>query len=277
MPLYSLASKELLDSIKGYIQQGEVVNVSEILECNNVLYKEVLFTKKVFKNLNKQHLGYLFMDDKNEIVTEKSLQEKLSKLAYFSEIFYNTENRSCIVNAFQDKTSVQKDIEDDKLVIQGLDYLTCDGINDIEKVKQIVIKLPAVRNKNNDAITRLMDITNENKGLNDIRLEELLPTYREALSINLQKIRIVYSQKDCYTNIKVVADQKRKQIAIRFNPKLSKQLKKISYIMDYFIKLVNTCEKISKMSDAKYFKYLDSIEKENINFRVKLNRSKKNS
>jgi len=281
MPLYSLASKELLDSIKEYIQKGEVVKVSEILEYNDVLYREIIFSKRVFKNLGKEHLGFLFMDEKNEIVTEKSLQEKLSKLAYFSEIFYNTENRSCIVNAFQDEASVQKDIEDHKLVIQGLDYLTCEGINDLEKVEQIVNKLPVIRNKNNDALKRLMDMSNgkndEKKHFNDFRLEELLPTYREALSINLQKIRLVYSQKDYYTHIKVVADKKRKQMFTRLNVNLTKPLKKVSYLMDYFIKMINTCEKISKMSDVKYFKYLGTIEKENINFRVKLNRSKKNS
>ncbi len=30
---------------------------------------------------------------KMKLYTEKSLQERLAKLAYFSEIFYNTENK----------------------------------------------------------------------------------------------------------------------------------------------------------------------------------------
>ena len=108
-------------------------------------------------------------------------------------------------------------------------------------------------------------------------LEELLPIYRDALSINLQKIRLVDSARDCYTNIKKTAEKKKKQMSIRFNHKLTEPLMKISYMMGYFIKLVDTCETISKMSDTQYFKYLGTIEKENIDFRVKLNRNKKNS
>ena len=46
------------------------------------------------------------------------------------------------MNAFQDEGTVEKDRKDYKLVAEGLDFLTKEGIVDSEQVKQIVIKLP---------------------------------------------------------------------------------------------------------------------------------------
>lgn len=281
MSIYTLASKEILDIIKQYTKRGEIVKVSEPLEYNNILYREIMFSKKLFNKFRKEDLGYIYINEKDQIVTEKSLQEKLAKLAYFSEVFYNTENRICIVNAFQDEGIIEKDKRDYKLVAEGLDFLTKEGIVDSEQVKQIIIKLPGIRKNNNEALKKLIDkakeCKEEKKYFNSYMLEELLPTYREALSINLQKIRMIDSGRECYANIKKTSEKKRKQMSIRFNRKLTEPLMKISYMMGYFIKLVSTCEAISKMSDTQYFKYLGTVERENIDYRVKLNRSKKNS
>jgi hypothetical protein len=281
MTMYSPASKEILELIKKYMQKGEVVKVSHALEYNNILYREIVFSKKMFKVLRKEHLGYLYINEKDEIVTEKTLQERLAKLGYFSEIFYNIENRTCIINAFQDDGVIEKDRKDYELVRSGLDFLTKEGIVDSEQVKQIVIKLPNIRKRNNEVLMQVIDkakeLKEEKKYFNISMLEELLPIYRDTLSINLQKIRLIDSGKECYTNIKKTADKKKKQWAVRFNHKLTEPLLKISYMMGYFLKLVETCETISKMEDAQYFKYLSGIEKENVDFRVKLNRSKKNS
>jgi hypothetical protein len=281
MTMYSPASKEILELTKKYIQKGEVVKVSHALEYNNILYREIVFSKKMFKVLRKEHLGYLYINEKNEIVTEKTLQERLSKLGYFSEMFYNIENRTCIINALQDEGIIEKDRKDYELVESGLNFLTKEGIVDSEQVKQIVIKLPDIRKRNNEVLKQVIDkareLKEEKNYFNISMLEELLPIYRDTLSINLQKIRLIDSGKECYTNIKKTAEKKKKQWAIRFNHKLTEPLMKISYMMGYFLKLVETCETISKMEDAQYFKYLSGIEKENIDFRVKLNRSKKNS
>lgn len=281
MLLYSLISKEILEHIKEYTKKGEIVKISDALEYNNILYREIMFSKKLFKNLRKESLGYLYINEKNEIVKEKLLQERLAKLAYFSEIFYNEENRTCIINAYQEEGAIEKDRKDYKLVAEGLDFLTKEGIVDSEQVKQIVIKLPEIRKKNNLALKQLMSdackYKEDKKYFNLNMLEKLLPEYRDALSINLQKIVLINSARDCYINIKKTSEKKRKQMSIRFNHKLTEPLMKISYTMGYFIKLVETCETISKMSDTQYFKYLGTIEKENIDFRVKLNRSKKNS
>jgi hypothetical protein len=281
MTMYSPASKEILELTKKYIQKGEVVKVSHALEYNNILYREIVFSKKMFKVLRKEHLGYIYLNEKNEIVTEKTLQERLSKLGYFSEIFYNIENRTCIINAFQDDGVIEKDRKDYELVRSGLDFLTKEGIVDSEQVKQIVIKLPDIRKKNNEVLKQVIDkskeLIEEKKYFNISMLEELLPIYRDTLSINLQKIRLIDSGRECYTNIKRTADKKKKQWSVRFNHKLTEPLLKISYMMGYFLKLVETCETISKMEDTQYFKYLSGIEKENVDFRVRLNRSKKNS
>lgn len=281
MPIYSLASKEILEHIKQYTKKGEVVKIFNALEYNNILYREITFSKKMFSSFRKENLGYLYINEKNEIISEKSLQERLAKLAYFSEVFYNTESRICIVNAFQDDGAIEKDRKDYKLVVEGLDFLTKEGIVDSQQVKQVVVKLPSIRVKNNVVLKQLMakseEYKTEKKYFNAQMLEELLPTYREALSINLQKIKLIDSARNCYSNIKKTSEKKRKKMAIRFNHKITGPLMKISYMMGYFNKLVDTCEIISKMSDTEYFKYLGSIEKENIDYRVKLNRSKKNS
>ncbi|MCB2289065.1 hypothetical protein LGK97_04695 [Clostridium sp. CS001] len=281
MTMYSPASKEILELTKGYIQKGEVVKVSHALEYNNILYREIVFFKKRFKVLRKEHLGYLYVNEKNEIVTEKTLQERLAKLGYFSEIFYNIENRICILNALQDEITIEKDRKDYELVEYGLDFLTKEGIVDSEQVKKIVTKLPGIRKENNEVLKLVIDnakkFIEEKKYFNIGMLEELLPIYRDTLGINLQKIRLIDSGKECYTNIKKTSEKKKKQWSIRFNHKLTGPLMKISYMMGYFLKLVETCETISKMEDTQYFKYLSGIERENIEFRVRLNRSKKNS
>ncbi len=281
MPIYSLPSKEILENIKQYTRKGEVAKIFDALEYNNILYREITFSKKMFKSFRKENLGYLYINEKNEIVNEKSLQERLAKLAYFSEVFYNIESRICIVNAFQDEGAIEKDKKDYKLLIDGLDFLTKEGIMDSEQVKQVVVKLPTIRAKNNEVLKQLMNKSQqcktEKKYFNAQMLEELLPTYREALSINLQKIKLIDSASKYYINIKKTSEKKRKQMSIRFNHKITGPLMKISYMMGYFNKLVDTCEIISKKSDAEYFKYLGNIEKESIDYRVELNRSKKNS
>ena len=281
MSTYSLVSKEILDHIKQYTKKGEIAKISDAFGYNNILYREIKFSNKMFKNFRKEDLGYLYINEKNEIVTEKPLQERLAKLAYFSEVFYNTENRICIVNALQGEGAIEKDRKDYKLVAEGLDFLTKEGIVDSEQVKQVIIKLPDIRKSNNETLKQLMskaeEYKEEKKYFNSYMLEELLPTYRDALSINLQKIRLIYSGRECYANIKKTAEKKRKQMSIRFNRKLTEPLMKISYMMGYFIKLISSCETISKMSDPEYFKYLGNIEKENVDHRVRLNRSKKNS
>jgi NCAIR mutase (PurE)-related protein len=147
MASYSLASKEVLDSIKQYTKSGEEVKTSDFLEYNNILYREIIFSKKWSKNELKERLEYLYINEKNEIVIQKTLQDRLAKLAYFWEIFYNTENKSCIVNAFQDEGAVEKDNKNYKLVTDGLDILTKDGIVDSQQVKQMVLKLPGIKRK----------------------------------------------------------------------------------------------------------------------------------
>jgi len=280
MPAYSIAPKEVLGCIKQYIKSGEEVKISDSLEYNNILYREIIFLKKWSKNNSKEHLGYLYINEKNEIVTQKLLQDRLGKLAYFYEIFYNTENKSCIVNAFQDEASVENDDNNYKLVTEGLNILTKDGNLDSQKVKEMVLKLPEIREKNNEILKLLMvktqECRSEKKYFNMSMMEELLPTYREALSINLKKIRLVYSLRDSFENIKIASEKKRKQIFIRFNYKLTKPLIKISYMMEFFSKVVNSCETISDMTDVQYFTYLGTIEKVNIDNRVKVNRGKKN-
>jgi len=280
MPVYQLASKEILESIKQYTKSGELVKISDALEYNNILYREITFSKKFLNAFRKESFGYLYINEKNQIVEEKSLQEKLAKLAYFSEVFFNTESKICIVNAFQDEGTVEKNKKDYILVEEGLNFLTKEGIVDSERVKEIVVKLPSIRKDNNVVLEELMAKAEEYKKekgyFNAQMLEELLPVYRKALSINLQKIRLVDASRECYANIKKTAEKKKKQMSIRFNRRLTEPLLRISYTMGYFIKLVNTCETISKMSDNKYFKYLGTIEKENVDYRVKMNRSKKN-
>lgn len=280
MASYSLVSKEVLDNIKQYMKSGEEVKTSDFLEYNNILYREIIFLKKWSKNEFKERLGYLYINEKNEIVIQKTLQDRLAKLAYFWEIFYNTENKSCIVNAFQDEGAVEKDNKNYKLVTDGLDILTKDGIVDSQQVKQMVLKLPGIRDKSNEIIKLFMakakECNKEKKYFNMHMMEELSLTYKKVLIINLRKIRLVYSANECYENIKTTSEKKRKQIFIRFNYKLTKPLIKTSYMMKFFIKVVNSCETISEMSDLQYFEYLETIEKGNIDNRVKLNRSKKN-
>ena len=225
-------------------------------------------------------LGYLYIDEKNEIIFQKTLQKRLAKLAYFLEIFYNTENKSYIVNTFQDEGQVKRDNDTYKLVTDGLDILTKDGNMDTQKVKQMVLKLPDFCEENNKILKAFMIVSkkykDEKKYFNIDMLEKLLVTYRESLSINLKKIRLVYSVKECYENIKLASEKKMKPIFIRINFKLTKPLIKTSYMMDFFIKVVNSCEIISEMTDLQYFKYLGTIEEANVNNRVKLIRSKKN-
>ncbi len=54
MPTYSAVSKEIIESIKQYIMRGEVVKISDPLEYNNILYREIIFFKKLFKNITKR-------------------------------------------------------------------------------------------------------------------------------------------------------------------------------------------------------------------------------
>lgn len=43
MPTYSIVPKEVLECIKQYIKSGEAVEISDLLENNNMLYREIIF------------------------------------------------------------------------------------------------------------------------------------------------------------------------------------------------------------------------------------------
>ena len=58
MPIYTLASKEILEHIKQYTKRGEVVKISDALEYNNILYREILSKFKEY-NFDMNKINYI--------------------------------------------------------------------------------------------------------------------------------------------------------------------------------------------------------------------------
>ncbi|WMJ81168.1 hypothetical protein RBU49_02645 [Clostridium sp. MB40-C1] len=271
MRVYSKGFKEAEDTINKYKNRGEETRVSIPIQYNGELYREIMFIKR--EQGNRIAVGYLYIDDENKEVEDKSIARQLAKLGYYLNIFYNDESSLYIKRAMEGIQNIKNQkIEYSKLCF-GLDKLKSEGEKGTDKTKEIIDEVIKLRIKNDDKISELLSLAenhiNDNKFYGEDIFESLYSLYKEIMMLNFNRVKIIDSGKEYYDSIENKAKKRKGSLLTIFigRNKCIPFIKLESLINNYK-KILSTYEKILDMDESKYEKFLINVEKDNINLKM---------
>ncbi|MCY6483551.1 hypothetical protein OW763_04190 [Clostridium aestuarii] len=276
MSIYSVIPRELYVVVKEYMSRKEFAKISEGIEYNKKVYKEIIFTPS--KRMVEEFRGCLYIDENNDTVTDKSIQIQLSKLTYYLNVFCNEKSKLYIKKALENDDDIKNQKNDFYEINKALEALNSEGLKGIEKVEDIMEKILELRIRSNDRIKELLLKVDEYKKDNDIYSEsilyELCPIYREILMINFKKVKLIESGKKYYDSIKISCKKRKKWFDIFTGKSKNIPFMKLSNIIGGYEKILSTYAPILSMHENQYEKFLIKREKDNIDAKMKLIRIK---
>jgi hypothetical protein len=271
---YVELSDEIMNAVKSYIKKGEIVKISGEIELNGKYYREVVFSKRNLKSLKNHQQGYLYIDGNNEIVSSKNINRELAKLAHFYEIFFSGEKGLGILAALQAEGEQVTERAHSEEIVQGLDFLYGEGVSEAQKVKEVIKRLPASRERTNSKVNELYllvnDIKEKNLIFNEELLQKLYQVYEDILKLNFEKVKLIGTLSDCCDFVKEQAEKKRKKWAVRFTKKVVGPLLRASDEISYFKRVIRTYANVLNMTTSQYIKFLNNMNKEKIEARANL-------
>lgn len=274
MVFYEEADNNVLKIIKSYVKFGESIRVSKSIKLGNKLYREIIINKKFFNKLSNEAVGYLYIDENNNIVDDENIKKEIAKISYFAEMFLDDSNPNSLKSALLSDEDMQKDRNTYKEALEALEGLIKDGLDEGEKIIHILENMPDLRMKNDKKLREVIYIAsefiNENNYFDDKICRELRSKYVDAMLVNFEKVKLVASGTRYYDNIKKSAEKKRKRLSVRFNSKVTIPIFRLDYILSYFKRIIRTYECILKMSNSEYIKRMSTIEREKINKKIEL-------
>ncbi|WP_153016352.1 hypothetical protein [Clostridium tepidiprofundi] len=274
MVFYEEADNNVLKIVKSYIKFGERIRVSKSIKLGNKLYREIIINKKFFNKLSNEAVGYLYIDENNNIVDDENIKKEIAKISYFAEMFLDDSNPNSLKSALLSDEDMQKDRNTYKEALEALEGLIKDGLDEGEKIIHILENMPDLRMKNDEKLREVIYIASEfideNNYFDDKICKELRSKYVDAMLVNFEKVKLVASGARYYDNIKKSAEKKRKRLSVRFNSKVTIPIFRLDYILSYFKRIIRTYECILKMSNSEYIKRMSTIERENINKKIEL-------
>lgn len=276
---YTIASEEVKEKLLPYMNKGEKLLVSDKIEFKGNYYREVLFNKKSFIGVMEETKGIIYIDDNFNVINKINIQNQLIKLAYYYEILFETQKGKSIFKAMKNDEDSKKDKNDIDMCLRGLDILKNEKIENTEKIRKIIFNLVKFREEENEILLNIYNLVNsiweEDRKISEESFKKVYVLYKKLLSSNFKNIKNIYTGIEYYDYIKDMTNKKRKSFSIRFNKKMSEPLFKLDYEINYFKKLLKTYNRILNMNENEYFKFIEKIEKNNIDARIKLMRNKK--
>lgn len=274
MAAYEELTDELINVAKPYLRKGETCRVSGIIELNSKAYREITFLKRNIKMLKMEKQGYLYITSDNSIISSKNVQKEIAKLAHYYEIFFSDEKGVGILTALQSEGDIERNSEDYGEVLKGLEFLKAKEVDDIEKMKYVIDKLPVLRNESNKKINELAKLILESKKdsilINEEVISRLHPLYEEVLRLNFEKVKLIGGLEDCCDRIKDSSEKWRKKWSVRFKRGAVGPLLKVEDEISYFRRVIRTYKSVLDMSSGQYSKFLSNMNKEKIESRLSL-------
>ncbi len=271
---YTEVSDEMMSLIKPYIKKSESCKLSGEIELNGKKYREIIFSKRNIKSFKNEQVGYLYIASDNCVVSSQNIQTELARLANYYEIFFSGDKSIGILAALQTEGVLENERNDKEYVLKGLEFLSQEGVSDALRVKDVVNKLPDLREKSNTKINelaaRINKIKEENQTFNDEVLEKLYPLYEDILKLNFEKVKFIGMLSDCCDFVKDQAEKMRKKWKIRLKSKLVGPLLRVSDEISYFRRVIRTYEKVLNMNSSQYIKFLNNLNKEKIENRANM-------
>ncbi|MFL0269802.1 hypothetical protein [Candidatus Clostridium radicumherbarum] len=260
--------------ISPYLKPAEGCKISGAIEVNAKLYKEVIFYKNSFFKFNKEVKGYLYFDDENNLVTDKTIISELAKLCFFYEMFFSEDKTEGILATLKTKADLTRDNEKVKQISDGLDFLLTQKVYAAERVKSIFIKNYNLDEKSNSILEELSSniktLSDQDSIFNVELFNKLYPYYEEVLKINFEKVLNVASIGDCIEEVRKEAEKIRKKWGVRAMKNMVGKLIKISDELSYFKRLISIYRSVLQMNSSQYLKYLNNTNKDKIEKRISL-------
>lgn len=270
--MYKDVDKETLEVIKSFCQSGEITKAVWI-KHNDKIYKSIQFRKKGFGKDYYILKGILFLTEENEIVKDEVLLEELEKLTYYYKIIFNEENKNSIVSTFENEDSIIRYEDDSNRSLKALDFLKDEGMDEVSKLKEIIIKVVELRKGKNNRVKELLTLNNTIKDsefiFSDDVLNEAYKIFEDILRINFQSVKLVNSWRVHYEDLIKRIRKKKMSLAVKLNRDLNVSFIKLEYIVSYFKKVLNTYDSILDLDQNAYMKYIRSKHRENIKENLK--------
>jgi hypothetical protein len=262
--------KEISDK---YIKKSEVARVSLPIEYKGQLYREIQFNKVFLGSVRQTVNGYIYVtEDGQKVEDERDIRE-LSYLAYQFEVLFDDVFSGGIPKAVIEEKQLKREEKDFEKMLVALDALKAEGLEKTEKLRDAFLNLTALKRENNKALKELIDkvnsLSNENIVFSKKILDEIMPYYRRALLKNFEKIKLIAKTKDEIDDAKTALNKKRKSLRFRISgTELMDCLNRLDYGIDYFKKVLTVYEPVLYMSDKEYIKYLDSMDRKNVEEKI---------
>lgn len=271
---YTEFDKKKTESLKPYIKSGEKCKVSGIIEFNSKFYREVIFSKKRFMRMRLENNGYLYLDDENKVVTDRTLLKDLVKLGYYYDIFFNADKAAGILSTLKTELDIQKDKNNADEIGEGLDFLLSQKVYAAERVKSVVIKMLNLKEKSNIILEELSNIIKimrqQDLNFNLELLNKLYPYYEDILKLNFEKIIYISTIQNCIDEVIKEAEKKRKKWGVRIISNMVGKLIKVSDELSYYRRLIEIYSSVLHLNSNQYIKYLNNTNKEKIDKRISL-------
>lgn len=279
MEFYSVPSVDISKDIKIYKKFGEKVHISELVKCNSKRYREVVYSKKALNFLKEEVTGYLYVDEYGVPVANKQVIEKLNKVFFFYSSFYYSQGKKSFANALQNEGDVKGDEHTYDECKSALSILEKEGFKESEIINRVFNNVLKFRKMSNDVLDEIIEEgqkrQNENGYLDEKFMDDVQAKYKEILRLNFEKVRTINTGRNFYDDLKKKAHKKKKSLGSRFNTNATMPLAKLDYILVYYKKVILTYDKILDMTTSQYMKYLNTVEKHNLEFRMELLRNNK--
>lgn len=274
---YIDSNNEIRAQLKPYVKDGEKYKLSGIIEINSCHYREIsLYNRSLIKR-KIEPKSYIYLDNDNKAVTNKTLLKELTKLAHYYEIFFSDDKVSGMLSALKTEQELKRERNNVKDMGEALEYLYNEQVLSAQPVKNAISKIMTLREKADDTARGLLnsieDMKHENLNFNE-ELFNNLNTYREELlKIDFEKIKYLYSINDCFNEVRTEAEKKRKKWGTRIKGNMVGKLIKISDEISYYKRLMTLYDTVLDMNSSQYIKHINSLNEEKINIRLSLVKS----
>ena len=261
-----------------YLKKHEVARVSRPIEYKGTRYREIVYNGKFLGSIRNGIRGIVFITEDLSVVEDKTLIRELTNLAYHFEVFFDESYAGSISRAVAPEKEILKQEHDFGQMAQALEILKEENVSGAETVSNILTSLPVIKRENNECLTKLIDklksLESDTLVFSSEVMDEANPLYKDALLRNFQRVKQINKGRVYYDDIKKQAYSRRKKFKYRSKGKdVVEGLTKLEYGMNFVKQVLSVYDKVTDMNEDQYMRYLNEMDKDNINHRIEINRA----
>lgn len=258
-----------------YKKGGEIARVSLPIEFEGKKYREIIYNKVFLGSVRKGIKGIIFVTEDGKVVEDKRDLRELITLGYHFEVLFDEVFTGSIPRAVTPEKEIKKEENDFNQMIEGLKVLKDEGVHGCDIMINVLSNLPQYKRDNNKALENLIEkiksLESQDIVFNQKIFDEVMPYYREALIRNFKRVKLINKAREYYDEIKKEAYKRKKKFKYRsMGRDVVEGLTKLEYGINYTKKVLEVYDKVVDMNEEQYLRYLNEMDKDNINHRFEL-------